>query len=297
MAGGADLLNLVKSEILRPAHIVSLKGAAQSLKYLTQTPSNGVRIGALTTMYEIENHAMVRERYTALAEAAAVVASPQIRKVGTIGGNICQRPWCWYFRRGFPCLKNGGGACYSVAGENQYNAILGGGPSYIVHPSDTAPALVALGAQVAITGPTGIRVMDLERFFVLPRVTVARENVLRPGEIVTELRLPSPAPGTRSTYLKVSERASWDHAIVSVAAAVTKRDGKCQAARVVLGGVAPIPWRVVAVEQLITGKAIDERLAREAGEAALAGAEPLSRNAYKIDLAKQLVARALLALA
>lgn len=296
IAGGCDLLNLVKGQVLKPDYLVSLKAVGEALRPINDTRA-GLRIGAMATMREIETHAVIRERYTALAEAASVVASPQIRNVGTLGGNICQRPWCWYFRRGFPCLKNGGNACYSVAGENKYNAILGGGPSYIVHPSDTAPALVALDAQVTIEGPDGKKTVALERFFVLPRVDVEKENILQPGEIVTEIRVPAPAPDTRSTYLKISERAVWDHAIVSVAATVTRRGDVCEAARIVLGGVAPIPWRVPRAEQLVTGNRIDNRLAQAAGEAALASAVPLAHNAYKIRLGKRLVARALLSLA
>ena len=298
IAGGCDLLNLVKGQVLKPEYLVSLKTVGDATRVIQNTRP-GLRIGAMATIREVETHAVIRERYTALAEAAAVVASPQIRNVGTIGGNICQRPWCWSLRRGFPCLKNGGDVCYSAAGENKYNAILGGGPSYIVHPSDTAPALVALGAQVTIAGPgrRNRKTVPLEQFFVLPKVAPDKENILQPGEIVTELLVPAPAPATRSTYLKISERGAWDHAIVSAAVAVTKRGDVCQAARIVLGGVAPIPWRVPQAEQLVTGVPIDARTANAAAEAALAGAVPLAHNAYKIRLAAELVARALLSLA
>jgi xanthine dehydrogenase YagS FAD-binding subunit len=187
--------------------------------------------------------------------------------------------------------------CYSVTGENKYHAIFGGGPSYIVHPSDTAPAIIALGAKAKILRAKGNRTVEVEKFFTLPKVDVKKENDLAPGEILAEIHIPSPAPNTRSTYLKVAERQVWDHAIVSIAAAVTLTDGACQAARIVLGGVAPIPWRVPGAEAVLIGKHLDEKLASEAGDAAVANAVPLEHNHYKISLARNLVKRALLALA
>ncbi len=179
----------------------------------------------------------------------------------------------------------------------RFHAIFGGVPSFIVHPSDTAPALMALRARVKILGPAGPQEADLEKFFILPETDVKRENILGPGEIVAEFQLPPPAANTRSVYLKVSERQLWDHAIVSVAAVVTHRGDRCDAARIVLGGVAPLPWRVLQAEDLLRGKRIDEKLAAQAGEAAVVGAQPLKQNAYKIDLARNLVKRAVLQLA
>lgn len=295
ISGGCDFLNLVKGKVEKPDFVVNLNAFEDELHHIEEV-GGGLRIGALVTMTELESHPLVRRRFTALAEAAGVVASPQIRNVGTLGGNLCQRPWCWYFRRGFPCLKNGGDMCYSIVGDNRYHAIFGGGPSYIVHPSDTAPALIALGAKVKILSPRGEKELDLEQFFVGPSQELLKENILKPGEIVAEVSLESLPAGARSTYIKFAERAVWDHAVVSVAAALTRENGKCSSARIVLGGVAPIPWRVPKVEKLLTGKSIDEDLAAQAGERALEGAQPLSGNGYKLDLVRNLVKRAVLTL-
>ena len=256
-------------------------------------------LGALVTLAEIEEHPAVRRSYAALAEAARSVGSPQIRNVGTIGGNLCQRPRCWYYRdEGILCIKKGGSKCYAAEGKNKYNAILGGGPSYIVHPSDCAPALLALNARVTIAGPGGkTRQVPLEEFFVLPRVNVFRENILQPNEIVTMVEVPTPAPGTRSAYLKFKERDSMDWALSSVGAALTMRNGVVGDARVVLGGVAPIPWRSKEAEAVLRGKAVTPALADQAAEAALADAKPLADNGYKVPLTKVLIRRALLACA
>jgi xanthine dehydrogenase YagS FAD-binding subunit len=261
------------------------------------------------TLDAIGRHQDIRRRYAVLAEAADTVATPQIRNVGTLAGNVCQRPWCWYFRNGFPCYKAGGTQCFSFAGENQFHAIFGGGPSYIVHPSDTAPALVALDARFRITSPSGDRVVPAADFFVLPDKDAARENTLANDEVLAEILLPvSPSPlrrvrgseieGRTSTYAKVLDREAWTHAIVAAAIVVDlDAQGRCRRARVVLGGVAPIPWRVPAVETLLTGERITPALAAKAGELAVAGAEPLEKNTYKIPMTSALVRRTLLALA
>ena len=222
-----------------------------------------------------------------LAEAAESVATPQIRNVGTLAGNVCQRPWCWYFRNGFPCFKNGGNHCFSIAGENQFHAIFGGGPSYIVHPSDTAPALVALDATFRIVGPGGRA--DGAGGRVL-RAADGRTRRARTCSATTRCwrrsQLPAARRGTRSTYHKVLDREAWTHAVVS-AAVVLEMDGEvCRSARVVLGGVAPIPWRLPEVEKLLAGQRITAELAAQAGEAAVAGARPLAKNAYKVPLTK-----------
>ncbi|MGC4081289.1 MAG: FAD binding domain-containing protein [Vicinamibacterales bacterium] len=223
----------------------------------------------------------MRKDYPVLAEAAASVATPQIRNVGTLAGNVAQRPWCWYYRNAFPCYKNGGNQCFSFAGENQFHAIFGGGPSYIVHPSDTAPALVALGATFRIVGPADERRVAAADFFVLPRQNAATENVLADDEVLASIELPAPKAATRSRYFKVTDRETWTHAVVS-AAIVLEMDGTiCRGARVVLGGVAPIPWRLPNVEQMLTGQQVTEDLAVRAAEAAVSGARPLSKNAYK----------------
>jgi xanthine dehydrogenase YagS FAD-binding subunit len=293
--GGSDLLQLAKDRIVSPDVIVNLK----TVKGLDGITSNRdiTTIGGLTTLDAISRHDGVRRSFPVLAEAAESVATPQIRNVGTIAGNVCQRPWCWYFRNGFPCLKNGGTTCFSVVGENQFHAIFGGGPSYIVHPSDTAPALVALDARFRIAGPSGERVVPASEFFVLPLNNPAKENVLANDEVLASIEIPAPKAGTRSTYHKVLDREAWTHAVVS-AAMVMEMDGPtCRSARVVLGGVAPIPWRLPEVEKLLTGQRMSPELAERAATAAVAGARPLQKNAYKIPLVKGIVRRTLSELA
>jgi xanthine dehydrogenase YagS FAD-binding subunit len=226
-----------------------------------------------------------------LAEAAETVATPQIRNVGTLAGNVCQRPWCWYFRNGFPCYKAGGNQCFSFAGENQFHAIFGGGPSYIVHPSDTAPALVALDAEFRIVGPGGDRRVPAADFFALPRRDPAHENVLAENEVLASVQLPPPRAATRSAYHKVMDREAWTHAVVSAAVVLEMDQDVCRAARIVLGGVAPIPWRVPEAEKLLTGQRITPELAARVGESAVAGARPLSKNAYKVPMVRAIVER------
>jgi xanthine dehydrogenase YagS FAD-binding subunit len=294
VSGGSELLQLMKDRVATPDYLVNLK-TIPGLSYIKQERS-GFRIGTLTTLAEIEEHKGVREKLLFLSEAAGEAASPQIRNSGTIGGNICQRPFCWYFRSAsFTCLRKGGEICYAVAGDNRYHAIFGGGPSYIVHPSDMAPALVALGAQIKIAGPSGDKTIPLEKFFVLPQVNPRKENILGPGEIVTEIQVPHPKPGSKGYYHKVRERLAWDHAIVSVSTAVQSDGGSVREARVVLGGVAPAPWRVPKAEQFLRGKKMDEKTAQQAAEIALEGAKPMKDNIYKVGLAKSLIQRGLLA--
>ena len=250
--GGSDLLALVKERIVSPDVIVSLK-RIQGFDRVSPE-GNGLAIGGLITLDALSRDAAVRRQYAVLAEAAESVATPQIRNVGTLAGNLCQRPWCWYYRNGFPCFKAGGNQCFSVAGENQFHAIFGGGPSYIVHPSDTAPALVALDATFRIAGPAGERRVPAADFFVLPRQNASAENVLANDEVLTSVQIPSARAGTRSVYAKVLDREAWTHAVVS-AAVVLQMDGPiCRDARVVLGGVAPIPWRLPEVERALTGQ-------------------------------------------
>src|SRR5438093_1906797 len=221
--GGSDLLALVKERIVAPDVVVNLK-TIKGLDQVTAT-AGGVTIGGLITLDSLGRHPVIRRQYAVLAEAAETVATPQIRNVGTLAGNVCQRPWCWYFRNGFPCLKNGGNMCYAIGGENQYHAIFGGGPSHIVHPSDTAPALVALDASFRIVGARGERTVAAADFFTLPRLDPARENVLAKDEILVDVRIPAPRAGTRSTYHKVLDREAWTHAVVS-AAVVLEMDGQ-----------------------------------------------------------------------
>jgi xanthine dehydrogenase YagS FAD-binding subunit len=238
---------------------------------------------------------MIRQRYAGLAQAAESVASPQLRNQGTIGGNLCQRPRCWYFRGDFECAKKGGAQCFAINGVNRYHCIFGGSVCVIVHPSDTAPALISLGAQVKIAGPSGERTIPLEEFYILPDDDHERETVLEKGEIVTTILLPK-LEGWTSSYRKARERGSWDFALASVALAVRKEGNRVREARVVFGGVAPKPWRSEPVEKEITNRRLDEGRARRAGRAAVKEAEPLDYNEYKIPLLQGLVEESLLAI-
>lgn len=293
-AGGTDLLGCARDEVFEVTRVVSISGLSE-LEGIVVLEDGRLRIGALTTISEIAASPLVRESYPGLAQAAGDVASPQLRNQGTLGGNLCQRPRCWYFRGDFHCAKKGGDRCYAVEGENRYHAILGGDPCYIVHPSDTAPMLVALGAEVRISGADGDRTLPLQDFFVLPDQELSQENVLRPDEIVTEVLLP-PADGVLSSYRKIRERGAWDFALVSVALAVRRTGSTIADARVVLGGVAPVPWRSEVAEQALIGKEPNATVAAEVAAAAMAGAQPLEQNAYKVLLAKGAIVESLLAL-
>ncbi len=294
VGGGSEYLQLMKVRVATPDYLLNLK-TIPGLSYIKQDKS-GFRIGALTTLTELEEDKGVQEKLLILSQAAGEAASPQIRNSGTVAGNICQRPFCWYFRSSdFNCLRKGGSVCYSIAGDNRYHAIIAGGPSYIVHPSDLAPALVALGARIKILGPAGEKTIPLEKFFVLPKVNYTRENILGPADIVTEIQLPHPKPGSKGFYFKSRERLAWDHPIVSIATVIQSSGGTVREAHVVLGAVAPIPWRAAKAEEFLRGKKVDAGTAQKAGELALDGATPMKDNAYKVNLAKPLVQRALLA--
>ena len=230
MAGGTDLLGEMKDFAAVPRRVVNLK-SIEGLDYIRQDDS-ALSIGALTTLTDVLNHDAVSKDYTVLNQAVSVIASPQIRNMATLAGNILQRPRCWYYRsEDFPCLKKGGARCYAVGGVNTYHAIFGSGPSYIVHPSDAAPALMALGATVKIHGPRGGNEVVLDDFFTLPEMNIRRENILRPNEIVTELTIPKPEANSKGMYLKVRERDSIDFALVSLAAQMTVVNGTCERAK------------------------------------------------------------------
>jgi len=293
IAGGQDLLTTMKEYSSQPSRVVNLK-SIRGLNKLSLDPK-GLTIGALITLTELEEHQPTRKNIPGLVEAAHSIATPQIRNLGTVAGNLCQRPRCWYFRlEEVTCLKKGGDTCYSFTGENKYNAILGGGPSYIVHPSDLAPVLVALGAQLNVTGSQGKRVIPLDKFFTLPSEgNLRRENVLKNDEIITEIFVPASPLTARSTYLKFKERDSLDFAMSAVAVALQMNGKTVKDVRIVLGGVAPIPWRVPDAEKFVIGKELTNDVLQEAGKIALARAEPLQNNAYKIPLTQTLVRRAL----
>jgi xanthine dehydrogenase YagS FAD-binding subunit len=293
-AGGTDLLGCARDEIFPVEKVVSISNLKE-LKGITAGSEGGVRIGSLTTLAEIAADASIAQKYPVLAQAAAAVGTPQIREQGTLGGNLCQRPRCWYFRNDFLCLKKGGKMCYAVGGENQYHGILGGGPCFFVHPSDTAVALAALQAQIRIAGPSGSRGVRIESFFVGPDKSIDKENVLLPGEIVTDIQLPPVSGKEKSSYRKVASRGSWDSALASVAAVLQFENGNIRTARIALGGVGPFPWRIPAVEKLLAGKKLDQALAAAAGNEAAAGARPLRDNGYKVEMVKGAVEEVLAA--
>ena len=296
-AGGTDLLGCLHDGIFDAKKLVSLS-QLNNLQGVRMTKEGGLRIGALATIAEVANHPTVKERYPALAKAASEVGSPQLRNQGTMGGNLCQKPRCWYYRGEFHCLRKGGEMCYAYNGENQFHSLFGsGGICYVVHPSDTAPVLVAYEAMVQIAGPKGARRVPLGKFHVLPSEDVRRETVLKPNEMVTDILLPPLAKGLRSSYRKVRTRRSWDFALAGVALAVRFNGGLVERARVVLSGAAPIPWRSQEVEETITGKRLDRDTVAQAAEAVIKRAEPLEHNAYKISLFRGILEEELLAIA
>ncbi|MCB9510318.1 MAG: xanthine dehydrogenase family protein subunit M [Deferribacteres bacterium] len=291
LAGGTDLLDRLKERLDTPKRVINIKG----LKELHGIQNgDGLKIGTLTTIAELAADERVHKSYPVLAEAAASIATPQLRNMGTVGGNLCQRPRCWYYRGlEYKCLKKGGAKCYAAEGLNKYNAILGGGPSFIVHPSDSAPALIALGAKIELLSADGKEEMPLDEFFELPIDNLRRENVMNPNEILTTITVPKQPNGTRSTYLKFREKQSLDFAISSVAAVLQLQGSTVKSARIVLGGVAPIPWRAEAAEAALTGKTLTAANIAAAAKASTDGADPMTQNAYKVMLTQNLVKRAL----
>jgi len=288
LSGGTDLLGCLSDGVFETPTLVSLRRIV-ALRGVDPTAEGGLRIGALATLAEVADSERVRARYPALSEAASCVGSPQLRNQGTVAGNLCQKPRCWYYRGGFDCLRKGGDTCFAASGENRYHCLFGGDGCYIVHPSDVAPALAALGATVRIVGPAGTRSLPVEELFVAPSKDPRRETVLDGGEIVTEIVLPPAAAGLRSTYRKVRARASWDFALVGGAFALRVVEGVVRDARVVLSGVAPVPWRSKPVEAALTGRRLDAGTIARAAAAAVTGAEPLGDNGYKVPLLSGLV--------
>ena len=294
--GGTDLIGCLRDGVLSAETVVSLS-SIDELRGVATAADGSFRIGALTPVAAIASDPTVAERYSGLAEAAASVASPQLRNQGTIAGNLCQKPRCWYYRGDFHCLRKGGDLCYAVEGENQYHCIFGGELCYIVHPSDTAPMLAALGAVCRVSGNGTSRSVAVESLHVPPSEDPQRETVLESNEIVTHIVIPPPDIGLRSSYRKARTRGAWDFALAGVALALVFDGDTVTTARVFLSGVAPVPWRAPGVEAAITGKTLDPATIAAAAEAAVQGAEPLSENGYKIALVKGLVAEQLEAIA
>jgi xanthine dehydrogenase YagS FAD-binding subunit len=292
--GGTDLIQQIKDGTNRADVVINLRTVREA-RAVVVSPTE-TRIGGLITLSELAEHAALTGPWAVLREAAASVGTPQIRNAATLAGNITQRPWCWYYRNGFPCFKAGGSHCFSEHGEHQQHAIFGGGPSFSVHPSDLAPALVALGATFEVLGPDGPRHLTAAELFVLPSQNPARENTLGATDLLTGVRIPTPAVDTVSTYLKITDRAAWTHAEVSVAVVLQVAGTRIQTASVVLGGVAPMPWRLPAVEQWLRGQALSAPVAGQAGALAIAHAQPLAKNGHKVPMTSAAVERALLRL-
>jgi xanthine dehydrogenase YagS FAD-binding subunit len=291
LAGGMDLLALMKDYVLQPDRLVNVKNLD---KTITKTSDGGLRIGAAMTLVDLAEHADAIRMYPALTQAAAEVGTPQIRNAGTVGGNLNQRPRCWYFRNEeFNCLKKGGSTCFAVEGENQYHAIFGGGPCHIIHPSSLAAPAIALGARFRVVGPAGEREVKAEDYFMLPDRNLFGETVLAPNELLTHVILPAPGQVKSATY-DVRYKQSHDWPLASASVALDLNGNTVRGARVVMGAVAPIPWRAQAAEQALAGKTLTEETAMRAADAAVAGAKPMSGNKYKVQLARTAVKRAIL---
>ncbi len=293
IAGGVDLVGLMKNRVMIPGALVNLK-TIPDLDYIKEE-AEGLKIGVLTTLKDIETSAIIKARYSILAQAAHSVASPHVRNMATIAGNLCQEVRCWYYRRPpfvgptYFCRRKGGDRCFVPDGANHFHAIIGGGPCFAVCASDMAPALVALGAQLRIAGQNGERTIALEEFYT------PLGNILKPDEIITEVIVPAPKPGVRQRYLKFRVRKTIDFAISSVAAVIGVEDGVVSDARIVLGGIAPMPYRAMDAEEAIIKKQITDAVAEAAARAALSSVKPLSSNAYKVPITRALVKRAIMA--
>ena len=293
LAGGTDLLTLMKADLLAPEQLIDIKRLPELDDQIVDD-GNGVTIGALATLAELEDDALIQARYPVLSEAAALAATPQLRNMATIGGNLLQRPRCWYFRNHrVPCWLKGGSECFARGGENQLHALFDVSPCVAAHPSDPAAALLALDASVLLRGTNGERELSLAEFFAPPDDDRRTETVIQPDEIITAVRIPPHAATLRSTYLKAMDRKVWAFALAGVAAAMHVEQGTIAHARLVLSGVAPVPWRAEHAESLLIGEQPSAELFARVAEAALAEATPLANNGYKVPLTRALIERAL----
>ncbi|MGP8079224.1 MAG: FAD binding domain-containing protein [Dehalococcoidales bacterium] len=291
IAGGTDLLTQIKLGLIKPDRLVNLK-TIPGLDLITFNDS-GLNIGPLVKLDVIASNKTVQKQYPAIIKAIEVIASPQLRNAGTIGGNLVQGPRCWYYRGQFRCWLKQGERCYARNGENSHHAIFGNGRCNQVHPSDLAPVLIALGAEINIEGKRGQRTIPLSDLFQIPHEGSRQLTILDPGEIVTGIHLPAPVPGSRSIYLKAMERKVWAFALASVAVQLVIEDGVIRNPTIVLGGVAPKPWRLPESEEILRNQKIKREAITAAAEVAVAGAQPLNGNHYKIPLVKGILTEAL----
>lgn len=293
LAGGLDSFDWLKDRIKRPKAVMDLSGV-QELKGI-RTTSDGIEIGAMTTLTEVVQHPVIREKYSLLSGAAAVVASPQIRNQGTIGGNVSQDARCWYYRAGWPCYRAGGNICYADTpeGRNREHAILHADRCVAVNPSDTAPALIALDAKFVIRTRKGEHVVDAEDYFIGPDIDITRLHILEPGDLLTAIRIPSAWAGTKFYFEKVRDRNVWDFPLLNIASAMVVADGKIVRMRIAVNAAAARPLRLKAVEAAVQGMAPNPATGEMAGKLAVKGAVPLQFNAYKIPLMRNLVKRAI----
>jgi xanthine dehydrogenase YagS FAD-binding subunit len=296
-AGGVDLLDLMKERLHQPDLVVTLRNIP-GLDKVEDDGHGGLAIGPLVTLATLAEHPLVRERAPILADAVGHAATPQIRNMATLGGNLLQRPRCWYFRSDdFPCRRKGGEICFAQDGENQYHAIFHNQLCAIVHPSASSTPLVALGGSLKVKGQRGERTIPAEKFFVLPNIDLHKENVLAADELVTQILLPAPAPNTKSAYVRQGEKESFDWPVAEVAVLLQMDGPTCKKASIVLGAASPTPHRATEAERVLAGKTVDEAIARDAAHAALRDAHPMSQNAYKIPLFHTLIRRTILAAA
>ena len=293
MAGGLDSFDWLKDRIKKPKVLVDLSGI-EELKGVHAT-SDGIEIGSMTTLTEIVNDPIIKQRYGLLAQAAELVASPQIRNQGTIGGNVSQDTRCWYYRAGWPCYRAGGNICYADTpeGRNREHAILYADRCVAVNPSDSAPALIALNAKFVIRTPKGERVVDAEDYFIGPEIDITRLHILKPGDLLTAIRIPSTWAGAQFYFEKVRDRNVWDFPLLNVASAMVVSNGSIERMRIAVNGAAARPLRLKTVEDAVRGKPPNAATGEMAGKLAVEGAVPLQFNAYKIPLMRNLVKRAI----